>query len=146
MAEEETITMENIKEMLDEALSPVTEALTAIDERVKALEDAEQNDEGEGDEEKKNEIEAAKAQAAEAVVDAQIMAGKVLPAQKEAMTKLAKADMESFQALMKDAQVIVPLEARKGLLTGADDDDDDDETLTPEEENLNAVLDYFAGE
>ena len=145
MAEDETITMENIKEMLDEALAPVTEKLTAIDERVAALEDAEPNDEGEGDEENEK-IEAMKAQAAEALVDAQIMAGKIVPAQKEAMTKLAQADMESFKALMKDAQVIVPLEARKGLLLGEEGGNGDDETLTPEEENLNAVLDHFAGE
>ena len=128
MAEEETITMENIQALLEEALNPVTEKLTAIDERVAALEDAEPNDEGKGDEENEK-IEAMKAQAAEALVDAQIMAGKVVPAQKEAMTKLALADTESFKALMKDAPIIVDLEARRSLL-GINDDDDDDEELT----------------
>ncbi|MBP5699757.1 MAG: hypothetical protein J6W71_02795 [Methanobrevibacter sp.] len=129
MAEEETITMENIQALLEEALNPVTEKLTAIDDRVAALEEEPADDEGKGDDEKKDEIEAAKAEAAEALVDAQIMAGKVVPAQKEAMTKLALADTESFKALMKDAPIIVDLEARRSLL-GINDDDDDDEELT----------------
>ena len=125
MAEEETITMENIQALLDEALNPVTEKLTAIEERVAALEEEPADDEGNQDEEN-DEIKAAKAEAAEAVVDAQIMAGKVVPAQKEAMTKLAIADMESFKALMKDAPIVVDLEARRSLL-GLDDDEDDEE-------------------
>ena len=118
MAEEETITME--------ALNPVTEKLTAIEERVAALEEKPADDEGKPGEEKDDEIKAAKAEAAEALVDAQIMAGKVVPAQKEAMTKLALADMESFKALMKDAPIVVDLEARRSLL-GLDDDEDDEE-------------------
>lgn len=145
MAEDETITMENIQAMLEEALNPVTEKWTAIEERVAALEEKPADDEGKPGEEN-DEIKAAKAEAAEAVVDAQIMAGKVVPAQKEAMTKLAIADMESFKALMKDAPIIVDLEARRSLLTGDNGEEDEDETLTPEEENLNAVLDHFAGE
>lgn len=146
MAEDETITMENIQALLDEALNPVTEKLTAIEERVAALEEKPADDEGKPGEEKDDEIKAAKAEAAEALVDAQIMAGKVVPAQKEAMTKLALADTESFKALMKDAPIIVDLEARRSLLTGDNGEGDEDETLTPEEENLNAVLDHFAGE
>lgn len=146
MAEDETITMENIQALLDEALNPVTEKLTAIEERVAALEEEPADDEGKPGEEKDDEIKAAKAEAAEALVDAQIMAGKVVPAQKEAMTKLALADTESFKALMKDAPIIVDLEARRSLLTGDNGEGDEDETLTPEEENLNAVLDHFAGE
>lgn len=125
MAEDETITMENIQALLDEALNPVTEKLTAIEERVAALEEEPADDEGKPGEEN-DEIKAAKAEAAEAVVDAQIMAGKVVPAQKEAMTKLAIADMESFKALMKDAPIVVDLEARRSLL-GLDDDEDDEE-------------------
>ena len=125
MAEDETITMENIQALLDEALNPVTEKLTAIEERVAALEEEPADDEGNQDEEN-DEIKAAKAEAAEALVDAQIMAGKVVPAQKEAMTKLALADTESFKALMKDAPIIVDLEARKSLL-GLDDEEDDEE-------------------
>lgn len=146
MAEDETITMENIQALLDEALNPVTEKLTAIEERVAALEEKPADDEGKPGEEKDDEIKAAKAEAAEALVDAQIMAGKVVPAQKEAMTKLALADTESFKALMKDAPIIVDLESRRSLLTGDNGEEDEDETLTPEEENLNAVLDHFAGE
>ena len=146
MAEDETITMENIQALLDEALNPVTEKLTAIEERVAALEEKPADDEGKPGEEKDDEIKAAKAEAAEALVDAQIMAGKVVPAQKEAMTKLALADTESFKALMKDAPIIVDLEARRSLLTGDNGEESEDETLTPEEENLNAVLDHFAGE
>ena len=125
MAEDETITMENIQAMLEEALNPVTEKLTAIEERVAALEEEPADDEGKPGEEN-DEIKAAKAEAAEAVVDAQIMAGKVVPAQKEAMTKLALADMESFKALMKDAPIVVDLEARRSLL-GLDDEEDDEE-------------------
>jgi len=125
MAEDETITMENIQALLDEALNPVTEKLTAIEERVAALEEEPADDEGKPGEEN-DEIKAAKAEAAEAVVDAQIMAGKVVPAQKEAMTKLAIADMESFKALMKDAPIVVDLEARRSLL-GLDDEEGDEE-------------------
>lgn len=125
MAEDETITMENIQAMLEEALNPVTEKLTAIEERVAALEEEPADDEGKPGEEN-DEIKAAKAEAAEAVVDAQIMAGKVVPAQKEAMTKLAIADMESFKALMKDAPIVVDLEARRSLL-GLDDEEGDEE-------------------
>ena len=126
MAEEETITMENIQALLEEALNPVTEKLTAIEERVAALEEKPADDEGKPGEEKDDEIKAAKAEAAEALVDAQIMAGKVVPAQKEAMTKLALADMESFKALMKEAPIVVDLEARRSLL-GLDDEEDDEE-------------------
>ena len=126
MAEDETITMENIQALLDEALNPVTEKLTAIEERVAALEEKPADDEGKPGEEKDDEIKAAKAEAAEALVDAQIMAGKVVPAQKEAMTKLALADMESFKALMKEAPIVVDLEARRSLL-GLDDEEDDEE-------------------
>ncbi len=125
MAEEETITMENIQAMLEEALNPVTEKLTAIEERVAALEEKPADDEGKPGEED-DEIKAAKAEAAEALVDAQIMAGKVVPAQKEAMTKLALADTESFKALMKEAPIVVDLEARRSLL-GLDDEEDDEE-------------------
>ena len=126
MAEEETITMENIQALLEEALNPVTEKLTAIEERVAALEEKPADDEGKPGEEKDDEIKAAKAEAAEALVDAQIMAGKVVPAQKEAMTKLALADTESFKALMKEAPIVVDLEARRSLL-GLDDEEDDEE-------------------
>jgi hypothetical protein len=125
MAEEETITMENIQALLEEALNPVTEKLTAIEERVAALEEKPADDEGKPGEED-DEIKAAKAEAAEALVDAQIMAGKVVPAQKEAMTKLALADTESFKALMKEAPIVVDLEARRSLL-GLDDEEDDEE-------------------
>lgn len=125
MAEEETITMENIQAMLEEALNPVTEKLTAIEERVAALEEEPADDEGKPGEEN-DEIKAAKAEAAEALVDAQIMAGKVVPAQKEAMTKLALADTESFKDLMKEAPIIVDLEARRSLL-GLDDEEGDEE-------------------
>ncbi|MBO7443750.1 MAG: hypothetical protein J6T69_02895 [Methanobrevibacter sp.] len=137
MAEDETITMENIQALLDEALNPVTEKLTAIEERVAALEEEPADDEGNQDEEN-DEIKAAKAEAAEALVDAQIMAGKVVPAQKEAMTKLALADTESFKALMKDAPIVVDLEARRSLL-GIDDDNDDDEELSDDEKLIAEV-------
>ena len=91
-----------------------------------ALEEKPADDEGKPGEEKDDEIKAAKAEAAEALVDAQIMAGKVVPAQKEAMTKLALADTESFKALMKEAPIVVDLEARRSLL-GLDDEEDDEE-------------------
>ena len=137
MAEEETITMENIQALLEEALNPVTEKLTAIEERVAALEEEPADDEGKPGEEKDDEIKAAKAEAAEALVDAQIMAGKVVPAQKEAMTKLALADTESFKALMKDAPIVVDLEARRSLL-GLDDEEDDEE-LSDDEKLIASV-------
>ncbi len=143
MAEDETITMENIQAIIEEAMQPFNEKLEAIDERLAALEEEEPaNDEGEGaDDEKDEELQAAKAEAATALVEAQIMAGKIVPAQKEAMTKIALADSDSFKALMKDAPVIVDLEARRSLL-GLDDDEggeelNDDEKLIAE---VNAVF------
>ncbi|WP_405288949.1 hypothetical protein [Methanobrevibacter sp.] len=125
MAEDETITMETIKAALEEALNPINEKLTALEERINDVEDV-VTEGAESDVNEEEQIEAAKAEAAEALVDAQIMAGKVVPAQKEAMTKLALADTESFKALMKEAPIVVDLEARRSLL-GLDDEEDDEE-------------------
>ena len=137
MAEEETITMNAIQEVIQETMKPFNDKLEAIDERLTALE--EKPDEGEGADEGQDEkIEAAKAIAAEALVDAQIMAGKVTPAQKEAMTKLAIADIDSFKTLMEDAPTIVPLEARRSLL-GIGDDEEGEEELTDDEKLIAEV-------
>ena len=46
--------------------------------------------------------------------------------------------MESFKALMKDAPIVVDLEARRSLL-GLDDDNDDDEELSDDEKLIAEV-------
>ena len=151
------LTPETIKTMLDEALKPINERL---DKQDKAIEDLKTSigEEGEGegegqkpaddkvDEKVEAKIAELKRESATAQVNMAIMAGKVAPAQKKSMIELCAKDSEEFAKLMEVTPVTIPLDQRKSLLAGQSDDDDDDDTLTPEEENLNAVLNHFGGE
>lgn len=147
MAEE--ITMEAITEAIDKALD---EKLAPINERLDVIED---NIEVEpsNDDDDSEEVKAMKARIAElqketatAKVDNLIAAGKILPAQKESAVTLCAADAKQFDAMYKDAPVIVDLDKRDSLLGGDSGNDDDDDELTPEEKNLEAVLDHFGDE
>ena len=147
MAEE--ITMDAIKEAITEAIAPIEERLTALenkdageepkdkDEKLKAMEariaDLEKDQ------------EASELKAAEAIVDMAIMAGKRTPAQKEAEVKLCAADTEAYKETIKNSEVIVSLDERISLIAG-DSEGDDDPEPTPEEQNLNAVLNHFNGD
>ena len=151
------LTPETIQTMLDEVLKPINERL---DKQDKAIEDIKTSigDKGEGegegqkpaddkvDEKVEARIAELKRESATAQVNMAIMAGKVAPAQKESMIELCAKDSEEFAKLMEVTPVTIPLDQRKSLLAGTSDDDDDDDTLTPEEENLNAVLNHFGGE
>lgn len=146
MAEE--ITMEAIEELLDKKLKPIDERLTALekgdadpkpqdeDEKLKAMEariaDLEKDQ------------EASELKAAEAIVDMAIMAGKRTPAQRDAEVKLCAADTEAYKETIKNSEVIVKLDDRMSLLAG--DSDDNDPEPTPEEQNVNAVLNHFGDE
>ena len=104
-----------------------------------------------GDKKESEEVKAMKARIAElqketatAKVDNLIAAGKILPAQKDSAVTLCAADAEQFDSMYKDAPVIVDLDVRQGLQAGDSGHDDDD--LTPEEQNLEAVLNHFGDE
>lgn len=148
MAEE--ITMEAIEELLDKKLKPIDERLTALEKRD---EDPKPQDEDEKLKameariaELEKDQEASELKAAEAIVDMAIMAGKRTPAQKDAEVKLCAADTEAYKETIKNSEVIVSLDERISLLAGDSEEDDGDSTLTPEEENLNAVLNHFGGD
>lgn len=153
---DEAITMDAIKETINEAIAPLDERLTAIEEAVKIdEEESEETDEtveelkarlAKIEEESAKEKEAATIKAAEAIVDMAIMAGKRTPAQRESEIKLCAADSEAYKETIKNSEVIVSLDERISLLAGDSEEDDDDSTLTPEEENLNAVLNHFGGD
>lgn len=149
MADE--LTAETIKQMLDEALKPINERL---DKQDKAIEDIKTSigDEGskgdsrqqEVDEKVEARIAELKKESATAQVNMAIMAGKIVPAQKESMIELCAKDSEAFTKLMENTPVTVPLNERKSLLAGQSDNDDDEPT--PEQENLEAVLNHFGDE
>ena len=155
MADE--LTPEAIKAMLDEALKPINERL---DKQDKAIEDIktsiEETGNGEGGQEQKpseetnKEVEAKiaelKKESATAQVNMAIMAGKIVPAQKDSMIELCAKDSEAFAKLMEATPVTVPLEERKSLLAGKVDDHDDDDEPTAEEKNLAATLAHFGDE
>ena len=148
MAEE--ITMEAIEELLDKKLKPIDERLTALEKRD---EDPKPQDEDEKLKameariaELEKDQEASELKAAEAIVDMAIMAGKRTPSQKDAEVKLCAADTEAYKETIKNSEVIVSLDERISLLAGDSEEDDGDSTLTPEEENLNAVLNHFGGD
>lgn len=154
MADE--LTPEVIKTMLDEALKPINERL---DKQDKAIEDIKTSieEEGQGDDPKPQEgevdekveakIAELKKESATAQVNMAIMAGKIVPAQKDSMIELCAKDSEAFAKLMEATPVTVPLEERKSMLAGeSGDPEDDDPEPTPEEVNLKATLEHFGGE
>ena len=87
-----------------------------------------------------------KKESATAQVNMAIMAGKIVPAQKDSMIELCAKDSEAFAKLMEATPVTVPLEERKSLLAGKVDDDDDDDEPTAEEKNLAATFAHFGDE
>jgi hypothetical protein len=145
MAEE--ITMDAIKEAIAEAIAPLDERLTAIEEKTVNASEPTEPTEPEGD---SDEVKAMKARIAElqketanAKVDSLIAAGKILPAQKESAVELCAKDATQFEAMYKDAPVLVDLNTRESLLAGSSDGDNDEEELTPEEQNMANVQAYF---
>lgn len=154
MADE--LTPEAIKTMLDEALKPINERLDKQDKAIEDLKTSINNDGQEGDpkppEDNKNDekveakIAELKKESATAQVNMAIMAGKIVPAQKDSMIELCAKDSEAFAKLMEATPVTVPLEERKSLLAGKVDDDDDDDEPTAEEKNLAATFAHFGDE
>ena len=155
MADE--LTAEAIQEIVNTALNPIKEALDKQEKRIATIEEKvneepnQDDDSGNGETKNDEKVEAKlaemKMEAAKAQVKMGIMAGKITPAQEESMVKMCAADSEAFTKMMEDAPVIVPLDKRDSLLAGSSgDDDDDDPEPTPEEANLNAVLEHFGGE
>lgn len=144
MAEE--ITMEAIEELLDKKLEPINERLDKLEADEKP---ADNNDDdvkaGESDKVKEMEAKIAELQkeTATAKVDSLIAAGKILPAQKESSVELCASNPDQFEALYKDAPVLVDLNTRESLLAGDSDGDDGDGELSPEEENLQSVINHF---
>ena len=85
--------------------------------------------------------------AANARVDLAIQQGKVLPAQKKSMVELAASKPEAFDAMIKDAPVLVDVEKRQSLVAGFSLEDDAGEPVaTEEEKNLENVLNHFKKE
>ena len=118
MADE--ITMDAIKEAIAEAIAPIDERLTAIEDAVEI--EASNSNHNEEDDAKVKEMEARIAElqkeTATAKVDSLIAAGKILPAQKEAMVDLCASNSESFEKMMEDAPVLIDLNTRESLLAG----------------------------
>lgn len=135
MAEE--ITMDAIKEAIAEAIAPIDERLKALEE--KQTEASSSTDPVE-DDTKVKEMEAKiaelKKETATAKVDSLIAAGKILPAQKESAVELCAKDAEQFEAMYKDAPVLIDLNTRESLLAGSSDPEDpelnEDEQLIAE--------------
>ena len=137
MAEE--ITMDAIKEAIAEAIAPLDERLTAIEEAgIKASEPT--NNDGD-DDDKVKEMEARIAElqkeTATAKVDSLIAEGKILPAQKESAVELCAKDATQFEAMYKDAPVLIDLNTRESLLAGSSDPNEGD---LSEDEQLIADL------
>ena len=137
MAEE--ITMDAIKEAIAEAIAPLDERLTALEEQeVNASKPT--NDDGD-DDEKVKEMEARIAElqkeTATAKVDSLIAEGKILPAQKESAVELCAKDATQFEAMYKDAPVLIDLNTRESLLAGSSDPNEGD---LSEDEQLIADL------
>jgi len=118
MAEE--ITMDAIKEAIAEAIAPIDERLTAIEEQVEVKASTSEPDPEDDAKVKEMEARIAELQkeTATAKVDSLIAAGKILPAQKEAMVDLCASNSESFEKMMEDAPVLIDLNTKKSLLAG----------------------------
>ena len=77
-------------------------------------------------------------QAASAKVDLAIQAGKIKPADKENMIAFAKDSSESFDEYIKNAEVIVPLGARKSMKGGDSETNSNGNDVDKQIEDLNA--------
>ena len=118
---DEAITMDAIKEAINEAIAPIDERLTALEEKeTQASQPPTEPSEEDDPVVKEMEARIAELQkeTATAKVDALIAAGKVLPAQKESAVELCAKDATQFEALYKDAPVLIDLETRQSLLAG----------------------------
>lgn len=154
MADE--ITAETIQQMLNEALKPINERLDKQDKVIGDIKEAidgnnpsNEENKDETNEEMEAKLAEMKIEAATATVEMAILAGKVTPAQKEAHVKMCAADSESYKAMIKDAPVVVPLDKRMSMMagdSGDDDGDDGDDPITPEQANVDNVLNHFGGE
>ena len=138
MAEE--ITMDAIKEAIAEAIAPIDERLTALEEKeTQASQPPAEPPAGEDETVKEMEAKIAELQkeTATAKVDSLIAAGKILPAQKESAVELCAKDAEHFEAYYKEAPVLIDLNTKKSLLAG--NSNEGNEELS-EEEKLIADL------
>lgn len=136
----EAITMEAIKEAIAEAIAPIDERLTALEEKeTQASQPPTEPSEEDDPVVKEMEARIAELQkeTATAKVDALIAAGKVLPAQKESAVELCAKDATQFEALYKDAPVLIDLETRQSLLAG---NSEDNKPTLSEDEQLIADL------
>ena len=173
MAEEETVTIESITELINAAIEPLVARIDALEKQL----NEEDQEEEEGDEEVTEEVEASEPtdteteeseeeeeeeveetveddvearlaqvqlEAATAKVDLAISAGKILPRQKEAMVKLACADSIAFDELMKNTEKIVPLDEKLSLHAGDSETENENvEELTDEQKLMNKVLEHY---
>lgn len=149
MAEE--ITMEAIEKLFDkkfeEKLEPINERLNKLEENSPEAgnKKKEENNEG-GDKEVEARLAKLEAeqkeqlalQAASAKVDLAIQAGKIKPADKENMIAFAKDSSESFDEYIKNAEVIVPLGARKSMKGGDSETNSNGNDVDKQIEDLNA--------
>ena len=141
---EDALTAEAVQEIIQTALNPIKEELEKQSKRLDTLEESagETNEESnteETDEELEAKLAELKKQTAEAQVEMQIMAGKILPAQKESMIELCAKDSEAFTKLMESTPVTVPLNKRESLMAGnsqggEDPEPDEDDKLIAEME------------
>lgn len=137
---EEAITMEAIKEAIAEAIAPIDERLTALEEKETQASQPPTEPSEEDDpvvKEMEARIAGLQKETATAKVDALIAAGKVLPAQKESAVELCAKDATQFEALYKDAPVLIDLETRQSLLAG---NSEDNKPTLSEDEQLIADL------
>lgn len=142
---EEAITMEQIEELLDkkldEKIAPLNERLDVIEENIDIEPEPSDDDDSEEVKAMKARIAELQKETATAKVDNLIAAGKILPAQKDSAVTLCAADAEQFDAMYKDAPVIVDLDKRDSLLGGDSGNDDDDDPLKDLTDDEKAALD-----
>lgn len=134
MAEEITMEaiQETIKAAIDEATAPINERLDAIEETIaeptEGPEDPEEKEEVKAmkarlealEEKASKDAEKAQIEAASAKVDLAIQAGKIKPADRDNMITMAMNSTEAFDEFIKNAEVIVPLQARMSVHGGED--------------------------
>ena len=153
MAEEITMEaiQETIKAAIDEAVAPINERLDVIEESIEISTEENQEEESEVEamkarlevleEKASKDAENAQIEAASAKVDLAIQAGKIKPADRETMITMARNSAEAFDEFIKNAEVIVPLEARMSVPGGEDPVDP-----TPEPDVVDLVNDAYKKE
>ena len=155
MAEEITMEaiQETIKAAIDEAVAPINERLDVIEETIaeptEGPEDPEEKEEVKAmkarlealEEKASKDAEKAQIEAASAKVDLAIQAGKIKPADRDNMITMAKNSAEAFDEFIKNAEVIVPLQARMSVPGGEDPADP-----TPEPDVVDIVNEAYKKE